>query len=230
MDRRYSPENVVAAVKRQPLGRTTNMHIAHINYAEVLESAFPDRDSADSYITSVERIADDPNIPATIVHQAARLLCLSDRVEEFAKGRPALQILFFIMAAEAVSKLFYKYQGQDHSKAYVNKFFNEFCTEKHRRLLSRAMKRDDTFMTTEDCVDFLYKIRCDVAHEGRYFHLSLPESTIPEDISLSQLQSVGSYIDDARVDSYISSGDLRQIIVEGSVRASQLFKSSVGAP
>jgi hypothetical protein len=179
------------------------MHIAHINYSEVLESAFGDRKEAECYVASLEVSSADPNIPAIIVRQAARLVWLSDRVGEVAKGRPALQILFFIMVTEAVSKLFYKYQGQAQSKAYVKKFFKELCSDKHRALLSKAVKRNGIFMTTDDCVDFLYKIRCDVAHEGRYFHLSLPESTIPEDRPLTQLDSLGLYYDDVRVEPYI---------------------------
>ncbi len=199
------------------------MHIAHINYGDVLKSAFVDPKEAELYVASVEQISSNSNIAAVILHQAARLVWLSDRVEEVAKGRPALQIFFFIIAAEAVAKLFYNYQGESESKVYVRKFFQELCTDEHRTLLSRAVKRDDIFMTAEECVNFLYKMRCDVAHEGRYFHLLLPESTIPKDKSLSQLDSHGLYYDDVTIDPYISSSDLRQIIVEGSVRASRLL-------
>lgn len=206
------------------------MHVAHINYGNVLKSAFADSSEAERFVNSVEEVSAKFNTPAVIIHQAARLVWLADRIEEVAKARPALQIFFFLIAAEAVTKLFYKYRGEGKSKAYVKKFFHELCTDEHRKQLSSAIKIDEVFMTADECVNFLYKIRCDVAHEGRYFQLFLPETTIPPDTSLVQSDSIGCYYDDARVDTYISASALREIIVQGSVRASRMSLAGTGAP
>lgn len=56
------------------------------------------------------RVESTPDSPVKeVFHQAARLSWLGDRINEFAAGRPALQILFYLIAAETIAKLTYKF-------------------------------------------------------------------------------------------------------------------------
>jgi hypothetical protein len=138
------------------------------------------------------------------------MLWLADRMDEVARGRDALQILFYLIAAEAVAKIVFCFNGEGESKKHVKLFFGQVCTEKHRALLSRAFFQPlSGFVTWERAVEKLYEVRCDVVHEGRYFefNLRLPGSTVPE---LTDASAQG-------LEAYISSADLKQLVLEGVV-------------
>jgi hypothetical protein len=185
------------------------MHIADIDFAMFYAPAFPCLADAKTFYACVKSL--DGAAPAKIaLHQGARMLWLADRMDEVARGREALQILFYLIAAEAVAKIVFRFKGEGESKKHVKLFFGEVCTEKHRALLSQAFFQSFSgFVTWERAVDKLYEVRCDVVHEGQYFgfHLRLPGSTMPElaDYSGQDLQA------------HISSADLRQVVLEGVV-------------
>lgn len=185
------------------------MHIADIEFAGFYASAFPSLADAQNFYASVKSL--DGPAPAKIaLHQGARMLWLADRMDDVAHGRSALQILFYLIAAEAVAKIFYGFEGEGQSRKHVMLFFSDICTEKHRELLSRAFCQTPSgFLTWERTVEILYDARCDVVHEGRYFefNLRLPHSTDPELVAVSPWN----------LEAYISSLDLRQVVLEGVV-------------
>ncbi len=74
-----------------------------------------------------------------IVHQCARMLYLADKV--YQKGRPALDVLFFIIIAEAVAKIFFDFQKEGESKRHVQKFFEEICTDSDKKVLNKLFKK-----------------------------------------------------------------------------------------
>lgn len=78
-------------------------------------------------MTCIEKI-ETPNTAKLVLHQAARMIWLADRMGEFARGRPALQILFFMITAEAVAKLVFGYEGEGESKRHVDLFLKMFVT------------------------------------------------------------------------------------------------------
>ena len=88
------------------------------------------------------------------------MLWLGDAVDKVSRGRPALQILFFMIAAEAVAKLANAYKGESDSRKYAKQFFLTICSEDHRRLLGKAF-RDPTGssggLSPAEAVDFLRK-------------------------------------------------------------------------
>jgi hypothetical protein len=138
------------------------------------------------------------------------MLWLADRMDEVACGRAALQILFYLIAAEAVAKIVLGFRGEGESKKHVKLFFSEICAQRHRELLSRAFSQtQSSFLTWERAVEILYEARCDVVHEGRYFEFNLrdPESTTPELVTVPPWNLVA----------HISSLDLRQVVLEGVV-------------
>jgi hypothetical protein len=123
-----------------------------------------------------------------ILHQAARMVWLADQVDRVARGRPALQILFYIIAAEAVAKLAAGYAGESESKKYVKRFFDEHVMRDQRKAIRRALtalkqqplpRTPRTGRPDQTIADCLYTIRCDVAHRGEYFNvLSIDDAGI----------------------------------------------------
>ena len=115
------------------------------------------------------------------------MVWLADRIQEVSRGRPALPITFFIIAAEAVAKLADGFEDEGQSRAYVRRFFSEFCTEHHRARVHHALEwavpRPPP--SPHAIADYLYSIRCDVVHEGRYF-----EMTVPSDHCLAEVRMV----------------------------------------
>jgi hypothetical protein len=199
------------------------MHIAHIDFSEFFSPAFPSMEAARAFVERVERL-DGPAPAKLALHQAARMLWLADRVDEVARGRPALEILFYLIAAEAVAKIASGFKGEGRSKAYVRRFFGEICSDEHRRRLRTAftgsnMKGESP--AWERAVDILYGVRCDVVHEGRYFEFHLAEEGDPDPV----LSHWGGGYGVARM----SLSQLRQIILEGAVRGVQMLVPGMAA-
>lgn len=186
-------------------------HIAHIDYSEFFKSAFPTIEEAHGFVNLVEEIPKETCKAKIVIHQAARLLWLSDRIDDVAKGRPALLIMFYMIAAEAVAKLVFKFQGKGQSRKYVQRFFADLCDEKHQLILKTAFWKDPSgpHLTVSQAVDLLYDIRCDVVHEGQYFSLQLPNLSDPDRMLI--IHRSESLI------ASITSGEIRQIILEGSL-------------
>jgi len=81
-------------------------------------------------------------------------------------------VLFLIMCAENMAKLHDGFDHEGNSRKYVKKFFNEFLSTADQDTLgcgfvnyhSPGMRP----IGFSKAVDLLYKIRCDVVHEGNY--------------------------------------------------------------
>ncbi len=143
-----------------------------------------------------------------VMHQAARMIWLADRIEDVARGRPAVQILFFLIAAEAVAKLIAGFDGEGKSRQFVHKFFGELCSDDHRARLGRAIGDPGTFFSVSGTVNYLYDIRCSVVHEGRYFDVHLRDHGTP---TINVTKNGRSVV------VYMSTAELRQIVLEGVV-------------
>jgi hypothetical protein len=191
-------------------------HIAQIDFPAFYAGAFPSAGDSAQFFQDVEALPGDRRGRAkTVLHQAARMLWLADRMEAVARGRPALQILFFLIAAEAVAKLAFNFVGEGQSRHYVQKFFKSICGDVHRDRMSRAFSftGPKTFLSSETAVDFLYDVRCEVVHTGLYFTTSLlhsPDSTP----MLTPWEKGGQAV---HLIAHISASELRQIILEGAV-------------
>jgi len=124
------------------------------------------------------------------------------------------QILFYLIAAELVAKITFDFKGEGESKKYVRKFFAELCSDNTRSSLGKSFSRTQSGpLSWQEVVDLLYKIRCDVVHEGNYASFHLP---ITGD-EFQQLTTVGN-------ESFIVSvtiQQLRRMILEGAVLASE---------
>src|SRR5882672_5603353 len=99
------------------------MHIAEIDYQTFFGSAFSTQEAASAFIECVDKTPAKVSPAKIALHQAARMLWLADQIEDVATGRPALQILFHLIAAEAVSKITVGFQGEGESRKHVRLFF-----------------------------------------------------------------------------------------------------------
>jgi hypothetical protein len=198
------------------------MHVAHIDFAEFFSPAFVSAEATRTFVERVERL-EGPAPAKVALHQAARMLWLADRVDEVARGRPALQILFYLIAAEAVAKITSGFKGEGRSKVYVRKFFGEICSEEHRRTLRTAFASVAMVesLTWEQAVDILYGVRCDVVHEGRYFEFQLADDGDPTPV----LTRWGG----KTVVTRMSLSQLRRMVLEGTVRGVQMLVPAMGA-
>src|SRR5574341_187144 len=114
------------------------MHVANIDWAEFFGPAFQSSEACRAFVDCVEGIPAATSKAKIVMHQAARMLWLGDRMEEVAKGRPALQLLFQLIAAEAVAKIVNKFEGEGQSRKHVHLFFEDVCSDFHRDILGKA--------------------------------------------------------------------------------------------
>lgn len=190
------------------------MHVANIDWADFFQPAFPSIDASRAFIDCVEAVPATTSKAKIVIHQAARMLWLGDRMEEVGKGRPALQLLFQLIAAEAVAKLVNNFHSEGESRKHVRLFFEDICSDSHRVALGRAFSHapGGPFLSVRETVDFLYDIRCDVVHEGAYFTLTLAR---PDETQKWLTPSRGGK---ASLIAGITIQQLRQIALEGAIR------------
>ena len=119
--------------------------------------------------------------------QRKRLVEISEAQEKVTGNSDALKLFFLIVLAENSAK-FYHYSDDDgNSKAYVRKFFEEMmpinCSKFLKENLTIAPPKINEPPNLRYAVDFLYAVRCDVAHEGLYymFHFKDKDSALVVD-------------------------------------------------
>ena len=174
---------------------------------------FPSQDEAKIFVESCENHPN--NIVKTMMHQVQRLISLSDDMQEIRPNEEPLQLLFLIMCVENIAKLHDGYDGETKSWSYVKKFFEDFPSENDKNLLSNGfIDNNDAWLRTlsfEDVIKMLYKIRCDVVHEGNYI------SFMFYDGKTEMLEIVNTYV----VIPYITLQNTRDIIIRGCINAIQ---------
>src|SRR6266446_6076256 len=113
-------------------------HIAHIDFEEFYRPLFGSEAESKDFSNRVERAPDAQRPVKQVFHQAARLVWLGDRINEVAAGRPALQVLFYLIAAETIAKLTYMFEGRGQSRDYVRAFFEKLCSSSAQAILAHA--------------------------------------------------------------------------------------------
>jgi hypothetical protein len=188
------------------------LHVARIDLPEFYLPGFETADEARAFVEQARAIPVDVSPAKRILHQAARMIWLGDRLHAVAASRPALQVLFYLIAAEATAKLLRGFSDEGKSKEHVRLFFEQICSDEHRAQLASGFRLEGQFGTPSirAVVDLLYAIRCDVVHEGRYFEFQMQEPG--EDPCIT---GVGDQVITVKM----SIHDLRQIVLQGAVRA-----------
>jgi len=172
---------------------------------------FISQDEAKKFVESCET---HPNNDAKILmHQVQRLISLSDDMQKIRPNDEPLQLLFLIMCVENVAKLHDGYTGEYKSQHYVKKFFDDFLSDDDKDLLRNGfIDNTDKWLrplSFENVVEMLYKIRCDVVHEGNYTDFSFHDgktgmSNINPDVTAN-----------------ITLQNIRDVIIRGCINAIQ---------
>jgi hypothetical protein len=187
------------------------IHIARIDFAKFYQSAFSSAKESRCFCERVKTLAEKRPDPQTILHQGGRMIWLADRIDKVAGGRPSFQVMFYLTAAELVAKLVFKYNRENRSREFVQKFFEEICTEKHQTRLAQGFTdlNRSSGLTCREVIDLLYDIRCDVVHRGQYFLFNLQSE-----------ESSDPMMTNARPNwlSRIKLSELRQIMLEGVIQ------------
>jgi hypothetical protein len=199
-----------------------NVHIANINFPAFYEEVFPNPKAARDFYSEVDGLPPEHNTAKIILHQTARMVWLADKIDTVARGRPAFQILFYLIAAELVAKLVFQFKGRGKVGHYVLKFFTDICGNETKVRLGNSFKRTPYGdVSAEEAVQLLYHVRCDVAHEGMYYCFSLPlnERECPVLVNMDG----ESFTTDLLI------GEIRRMVLEGAVLASgKLLKTASG--
>ena len=199
------------------------MHVAKIDFQEFYSPAFSTPAEIRAFLEHAQGTAIGVSPATRILHQAARMIWLGDQLEPVAASRPALQVLFYLIAAEASAKLLRGFADEGQSRAHVRLFFEEICSDQHRLALVSGFRLASHagIAPIRAVVDLLYDIRCDVVHEGRYFEFQMQEPGEPPCIS---------GVRDEVITVRMSIRDLRQVVLEGAVRAARQAMGSESVP
>lgn len=199
-------------------------HIATIDFEEFYRPLFPTEVESKQFSERVESALDSQRPVKEVFHQAARLTWLGDRINEIAAGRPALQILLYLIAAETIAKLTYKFEGRGRSREYVHAFFEKLCGDEDQSVLASAFS--ESFgrrpLSLSEAVDLLYDVRCDVAHRGMYYVFILPldQQDYPELVNVGEVT----------VETMLTLGTLRRIVLRGALRACSMIMGDLPVP
>lgn len=194
----------------------TEKHIAEIALWEYYLPVLNTKRDAEIFVAKAKEKLNS----SIIVHQCARMLYLADRI--YQRGRPAFDILFFIIIAEATAKIKFDYIGEGDSKKYTSKFFEDILNEEEKEKLKKSFvknrrvemeKENDKYLSLKEVIDLLYKVRCDIVHRGIYF------DTIFLNNEHDDYNTIFRWKDKQYISPNISTDDLRKIILKGVIRA-----------
>ena len=108
---------------------------------------FASVDDARGFVETLEALCNgDPRHPAKIMmHQTQRLISLADDLPSIRPNNETLQLLFLLIYAEHIAKLFKDFTGEGQSRAYVRNFFRWFLSlEQQQRLCAGILRHDQT--------------------------------------------------------------------------------------
>jgi hypothetical protein len=107
-----------------------------------------------------------------MMHQGQRLISLSAHAAALDGDKDPLKLFFLIVCAEAVAKLYADYKNEGQSKKFVRYFYQRFCMDGEKRALLEGLELCGVKPALEKVIDALYRVRCDVVHEGQYWGFS----------------------------------------------------------
>ncbi|MBW7995475.1 MAG: hypothetical protein FVQ81_02665 [Candidatus Glassbacteria bacterium] len=99
---------------------------------------------------------------------------MADDLPRIKPDRESLQLLFLLICAENISKLYHNFNKEGKSRIYTRKFFEEIVPQQEREYLKNGFRHNiinpnQKPLTLREIIDFLYDVRCDVVHEGKYW-------------------------------------------------------------
>ena len=146
-----------------------------------------------------------------MMHQTQRLISLADDLPNIRPHKELLQLLFLLVCAEHVAKLYDGFSGEGKSRVYVQRFFESFVIDADRQTLSTAFADLTDHLhrplSLKKAVDLLYDVRCDVVHEGKWWGFAFHDGTLP-------MVNV-----EPNVKAMITLPKLRDMVVRGCIQA-----------
>ncbi len=176
-----------------------------------------DRDVRD-FVTACEALAPPKNRAKVMMHQAQRLISLSDDIPKIRQHDESLRLLFLLMCAENIAKLHGRFEGDGQSRRYVRQFFEAFLAPADRDILGIAFADYSQhlmpMLSPGAAIDMLYDVRCDVVHEGNYSDFVFHDGNMP------MLNT------DPNVMSHITFEQFRALVVRGCINAVRTLLSA----
>jgi len=149
-------------------------------------------------------------------NQTERLISLGEEIYRIKVSDP-LRLLFLIICAEAVAKLCKNYKKSGESYKYVKMFFKEYCKADKDCLqgcilidIKKGDKKEKVPLSYDEVIRFLYDVRCDVIHEGRYWDFVFHSAAVNFTIGMNKQQIYYPKI---------TYDKLRNIVVKGALNA-----------
>lgn len=182
-------------------------------WADFYEALFTSRREAEFFVEKCEALTptDERHTAKIMMHQTQRLISIADDLPRLRPKRESLQLLFLIICAENISKLYDGFKGEGQSRKYVKLFFDKFLSQAEKDKLRNGFVPNNSMpmssLGIEKVVDILYDVRCDVVHEGKYWGFTFHDCDTP-------MINV-----DPDVTVYITFKELRDIVAMGCIRA-----------
>jgi hypothetical protein len=176
---------------------------------------FANEKQLDDFIETCEGLEpDDVRHRAKIMmHQGQRLISLSENAASLEGERDPLKLLFLIVCAEAVAKLHADYKKEGQSPKFVRHFFHAFCSGEEKRTLLKGVEICRSKPDLDKVVDALYRVRCDVVHEGQYWSFSFATAKNKSMITGRGREQVMKVT--------ITYNELKNIVCNGVIRATR---------
>ncbi|MFC1613680.1 hypothetical protein ACFL5K_00110 [Gemmatimonadota bacterium] len=175
---------------------------------------------ASSFVERFEELGpqDTKHQAKIMMHQTQRLVTLSDDLPKIRSKRESLQLLFLLICAENISKLYHNFNRDGESKIHTRKFFEKIVPQKEREYLKKGFRHNifnlnQKPLTLREIIDHLYKVRCDVVHEGKCWDFSF------HDGKTSIINT------DPDVNVNITIQKFREIVVLGCIEAIKTYRA-----
>lgn len=185
------------------MGTWLNFYVPH----------FDSRKAAEIFVRACETLKPSaPNhIAKVMMHQTQRMVSIVDDLPKFRPHQEALQVLFLVMCTENIAKLHDGFCGEGKSRHYVRKFFDKFLSKADEDALACGFvdysSRGIRPIGFSKAVDLLYRIRCDVVHEGNYSFFAFHDG------------NMGMVNTNPNVSAEIQLVQVRDIVVRGCIGA-----------
>jgi hypothetical protein len=132
---------------------------------------FANRNDLEQFVQACEdlELHDSRHRAKIMMHQGKRLISLADKMEIVEAGYQPLKLLFLLICAENISKLNMSTEDSGNSRDHVIRFFRLFCSLSDQQAILKKIDMRQNQSSLGDRIGILYKIRCDVVHEGHYW-------------------------------------------------------------
>ena len=107
-------------------------------WVDFYDDYFSDREEVEKFVSDLEEVVDSSHSryrAKIIMHQAQRLISLSDDIINIREGRESLQLLFLLVCAENVAKIYHEFDHVGQSKNFVKKFFYDLLDKDDRSVI-----------------------------------------------------------------------------------------------